>query len=152
MTEKKFTYRMVQPTDLTAGKVRVLVYGSLKRGKSNHHLLADETHVGCARVQIPGRMVCLGGFPGMIRQLDGPTYELKGEVYEVSSDALNGLDYLEGHPRFYRRDKYKTTSGVRVWVYTLPDAKSYDRYETVASGCWRPTEEEAEFWNGCRDE
>jgi gamma-glutamylcyclotransferase (GGCT)/AIG2-like uncharacterized protein YtfP len=148
MAEKtERTYEMATTAMLTPGRVRVFVYGSLKRGHGNHVVLSDAHYVGMGAVTLSGRMVDLGAFPGVIRQRDAAHYEVKGEIYEVDEDTLNALDYLEGHPRFYRRDKYKTANGIRVWMYTLPDAESYDRCEYVESGIWRADPGEDTFWS-----
>ena len=44
----------------------IFVYGTLKKGGSNHHLMAGQKFLGAART-IPGfRLYDLGGHPGMI--------------------------------------------------------------------------------------
>jgi len=142
---KKLTYERADPLALTPGRVRVFVYGTLKRGQSNHGLLINDKYIGADSITMKGRMVDLGAFPGVIRnQRDEAT--IRGEVYEVDDDTLNGLDYLEGHPTFYRRDKYKTDTGIRCWMYTLPDAESYDRCPSQEDALWSPTDDEREFW------
>ena len=43
------------------------------------------------------------------------------EVYSVDSEeAMNNLDSLEGHPRWYCRTKVRTLSGDTVEVYDMP--------------------------------
>jgi gamma-glutamylcyclotransferase (GGCT)/AIG2-like uncharacterized protein YtfP len=147
MTEaKKLTYERADPKALTPGRVRVFVYGTLKRGQSNHGLLINEQYIGADCITMNGRMIDLGAFPGVVRdQQDEGT--IRGEVYEVCEDTLNALDWLEGHPTFYRRDKYKTATGIRCWMYTLPDAASYDRCGAQEDSLWNPTDDEREFWN-----
>ncbi len=74
---------------------RVFVYGTLKRGGTNHPLLAKQTFEGEA-VSAPGfRMYELDGYPGLVRDEtdhDGVT----GEVWTVDSACLARLDELEG--------------------------------------------------------
>lgn len=82
----------------------VFVYGTLKRGCSNHHFLAEQRFVGEART-VPGfRLYNLGGYPGMVPHAtdrDGVT----GEIWEVDEACLRRLDALEGLAEgLYRRE------------------------------------------------
>ncbi len=116
---------------------RIFVYGTLKRGCSNHHWLAGQQFIGEARTQPAFRMHDLGGFPGMMRPAsDGLSIE--GEVWDVDPECLARLDVLEGiaigeyervpvHllPPFDR-------DSVQVYLWLLPvDGKS------DAGTCWR---------------
>lgn len=82
------------PTPSKPGKL-IFVYGTLKRGGSNHLYLRGQTFLGEART-VPGfRLYGLDGFPGMIAQpsdRDGVT----GEVWSVTAEALKHIDGLEG--------------------------------------------------------
>ena len=81
----------------------IFVYGTLKRGCSNHHFLSGQTFVGEART-VPGfRLYALGGFPGMVARADD-TDGVVGEVWSVDADALLRLDALESLDEgLYRR-------------------------------------------------
>tara|TARA_R110000744_G_scaffold161885_1_gene278462 strand:- start:758 stop:1159 length:402 start_codon:yes stop_codon:yes gene_type:complete len=83
---------------------KVFVYGTLKSGFSNNILLSQSTLLG----------------PGVTENLyamyeDGIPYvsksseqsQISGEVYMVDSQSLDNLDLLEGHPRWYKREKTK---------------------------------------------
>jgi gamma-glutamylcyclotransferase (GGCT)/AIG2-like uncharacterized protein YtfP len=88
---------------MNPGQTLLFVYGTLKRGGSNHHFLTDQKFVGEART-VPGfRLYELGGFPGMVAKpddLDGVT----GEIWAVDDEALVRLDALEGLDEgLYRR-------------------------------------------------
>ena len=73
----------------------VFVYGTLKKGGSNHHCLKDQKFLGAART-IPGfRLYDLGGHPGMI-PLPEDQAGVIGEVWEVDAASLAQLDVLEG--------------------------------------------------------
>ena len=73
----------------------IFVYGTLKKGGSNHHLLAGQKFLGAART-IPGfRLYDLGGHPGMI-PLPGDQAGVIGEVWEVDAASLAQLDVFEG--------------------------------------------------------
>jgi len=88
-----------------SGTSLVFVYGTLKRGGSNHHHLAGQTLVGSARTAPGFRLYEVGGYPGMIPQSldrDG----VQGEVWRVSAECLARLDELEGlSVGLYRRER-----------------------------------------------
>ena len=81
----------------------LFVYGTLKRGCSNHHHLAGQTFVGVARTAPGYRLVDLGGYPGIVASAvdrEG----VVGEVWSVDPVALQRLDAFEGVPAgLYRR-------------------------------------------------
>lgn len=96
----------------------VFVYGTLKKGHSNHPLLADSTFLGAGAV--PGELYDLGGIPGYIYKDVAAT--VKGEVYRMPwIGTLYDLDILEGEGYLYERIVVNATlnSGdkVDVWVY-----------------------------------
>lgn len=82
----------------------IFVYGTLKRGCSNHHFLSDQKFIGAARTAPGFRLYALGGFPGMIAQPDDRD-GVTGEVWSVDPAALVRLDGLEGLDEgMYRRE------------------------------------------------
>jgi gamma-glutamylaminecyclotransferase len=72
----------------------VFVYGTLKRGGSNHHYLAGQKFAGEARTPPGFRLFDLGEYPGMVAQGDDRT-GVSGEVWAVDADCLARLDVLE---------------------------------------------------------
>jgi gamma-glutamylcyclotransferase (GGCT)/AIG2-like uncharacterized protein YtfP len=82
----------------------LFVYGTLKRGCSNHRYLSDQTFVGEART-VPGfRLYDLGGYPGIVAQPDDREGVI-GEVWSVNDEGLHRLDAFEGvHEGLYRRE------------------------------------------------
>lgn len=82
---------------------QLFVYGTLKRGCSNHHHLAGQAFLGLARTRPGFRLFDLGGYPGILAHAadrDG----VVGEVWSVDDDALRRLDEFEGvHEGLYRR-------------------------------------------------
>ncbi|HEX2855471.1 MAG TPA: gamma-glutamylcyclotransferase family protein [Opitutaceae bacterium] len=81
----------------------MFVYGTLKRGGSNHHYLAGQKFIGEARTAPGFRLYDLGGYPGMIPRPDDRE-GVTGEVWSVDADALKHLDGLEGlEEGLYRR-------------------------------------------------
>lgn len=81
----------------------LFVYGTLKRGCSNHAHLAGQICVGPART-VPGfQLFDLGGFPGLY-PAPGDDGSVAGEVWSVDATALARLDAFEGvHEGLYRR-------------------------------------------------
>lgn len=71
----------------------VFVYGTLKRGGSNHGWIAQQQFVAEARTAPLFRLYDLGGYPGMVRVEDG--LSIQGEVWSVDEVGLIKLDVLE---------------------------------------------------------
>lgn len=82
----------------------VFVYGTLKRGCTNHCFLHDQKFVGHART-VPGyTLYDLGGFPGITPEA-ADANGVSGEVWSVGPDALLRLDAFEGvNEGLYRRE------------------------------------------------
>jgi len=80
--------------------MRVFVYGTLKKGINNHHLLATAQYVGEAYTVDTFKMRCVG-FPVITPSDDGlPVF---GEVYDVDEDTSKRLDQLEAEGHMYDR-------------------------------------------------
>lgn len=74
---------------------KVFVYGTLKRGGSNHGFLAGQQFLGEAST-VPGyTLYSLGDYPGMVRSND-PAQVVTGEAWGVDDACLAQLDKLEG--------------------------------------------------------
>lgn len=108
------------------------VYGSLLSGLGNHHVLEGAKFQGGVCLPLKVQMISLGSYPALVRG-DEQTRCIHGEVYEVDDEGLQRLDFLEGHPRFYRREQ--TAEG--FWVYILTDASTPDEPKVVKSCDWR---------------
>lgn len=73
----------------------VFVYGTLKRGGSNHLFLTGQRYLGEART-VPGfTLYSLGDYPGMVRAPGDPD-GVTGELWSVDDTCLAELDRLEG--------------------------------------------------------
>ncbi len=111
----------------------VFVYGTLLKGEPNHRLLADAALVGAALTEPVFYLVDLGPFPALVR---GGAGAVVGEVYEVDRPTLARLDLLEGHPRFYRRQRIALDDGSQVETYVLSPEQVAGR-PVIGSGNWR---------------
>lgn len=74
---------------------RVFVYGTLKRGGSNHSFLAAQSFLGAVRTAPGYILYSLGDYPGMVRH-PGDTAGVTGELWAVDDAGLKQLDLLEG--------------------------------------------------------
>jgi gamma-glutamylaminecyclotransferase len=89
--------------------MRVFVYGTLKRGCSNHHFLKGQQFIATGISAPEYALYDLGGYPGMVRTEDAPQ-AIEGEIWEVSAECLALLDELEA----IAEGEYE-----RVWLPTL---------------------------------
>lgn len=128
------------------GNPRVFVYGTLKRGHSNHGLLEGYNFLGRAYIEGPYRMSSIGAFPGVTDGHEGEARRIYGEVFVVDEEGLASLDLLEGHPDFYERKKVRTNveDYGNVWCYFFNGLYRSDK--DVPSGMWYPYDEELEAW------
>ena len=87
---------------------KIGVYGTLKKGEANHHILKNCEYLGdriLQNVAITDR----SGFPFAFKKKG---YRTRVEVYKVNQSTLETIDYLEGHPDWYKREKIDG-----IWVY-----------------------------------
>ncbi len=73
----------------------VFVYGTLKRGGSNHVFLRGQKFLGDARTAPGFTLYSLGDYPGMVRA-PGDLAGVTGELWSVDDACLDELDRLEG--------------------------------------------------------
>jgi len=98
----------------------VFVYGTLKRGFSNHHLLTSSKYIGDGKT-LNGSIIDLGAYPGFVHSKESTG--VHGELYEVTDEVFDDLDTLEGFPILYDRDMMdiRMDEDGRMeyaWVYT----------------------------------
>jgi gamma-glutamylaminecyclotransferase len=73
----------------------IFVYGTLKRGGSNHHFMAGGSFAGNAQTPAGFTLYEIAGYPGMVRE-EGDREGVRGEVWIVGEECLADLDVLEG--------------------------------------------------------
>nr|WP_036759162.1 gamma-glutamylcyclotransferase family protein [Photobacterium halotolerans] len=116
---------------LLAVHTRVFVYGSLRRGQSNHGLLCRAHYLGECRLA-GYAMYDLGPYPAAIQQ-PGSEGVLFGEVYDVDADTFRELDILEGLGEEYCREQVATPFGL-AWIYLY--LQPLDRALLIPQGDW----------------
>ena len=101
---------------------RVFVYGTLRRGGSNHFRMSGADFIAAGTVR--GRMYRIDWYPGVV--LNGEGDEILGEVYAVDASTLAELDCFEGlaagklEGDEYRRVRTMVRSGgesLEAWVW-----------------------------------
>jgi gamma-glutamylcyclotransferase (GGCT)/AIG2-like uncharacterized protein YtfP len=106
--------------------MKLFVYGTLKRGHTNHSLLNEARYL-CDASTDNNYTLFVGGLPCLVEAAGKGAV---GELYEIDEGTLYKLDRLEGHPRFYERKTitvYETDSGheVKAYAYIYPSEPPY---------------------------
>jgi gamma-glutamylaminecyclotransferase len=96
---------------------RVFVYGTLKRGHSNHALLETSRFLGEAATLQTYWMITTGVFPVVLDAVPAdfglPPLAIAGEIYHVDDATLAELDRLEREGRSYDRKVTDVSKGRR---------------------------------------
>jgi gamma-glutamylcyclotransferase (GGCT)/AIG2-like uncharacterized protein YtfP len=93
----------------------LFVYGDLRDGQAQHHLLEGSKFLGKAHTP-PGYLVIEStGRDAMIPQGSDP---VRGELYDVPPKVLSAIDTYEDP---YRRRPINLTNGIRADYYAAPD-------------------------------
>ena len=111
---------------------RIFVYGTLRRGGSNHHLLAGIDPERTLRTPPLFTLLDLGTYPGM---LGSGTTAVLGEVYRVDAAILRALDHLEEEGHRYHRRAIPLVDGSHAEAYLLDPRFAVGR-SAIASGDW----------------
>lgn len=120
-------------------KYKVAVYGSLRKGLSNHPLLESvkAEYLGRFDTNPIFSMYSLGGYPGLKA---GGSTSINMEVYEVDEKGLESVNQLEGYdPKstnndFYNRVTMSTPYGEAYTYIYVPNVRKED---FVDSGDWK---------------
>lgn len=110
----------------------IAVYGTLKKGCSNHQLLSDCKYIGNGVTPPKYDLVDLNYFPGLV---DGENI-VEVELYEVDNKDLLILDRLEGVPTLYTREKEDIYINnidnpiISAYIYKL-NHSLYKHYPTI---------------------
>jgi gamma-glutamylcyclotransferase (GGCT)/AIG2-like uncharacterized protein YtfP len=79
----------------------LFVYGTLKRGCSNHALLACQQFLREVRTPPHYRLYDCGPYPGMVQDAQGGV-AVRGEIWQIDEDAFARLDEFEDVRLFAR--------------------------------------------------
>lgn len=118
----------------------IAVYGTLKRGGSNEHVLEADNGIFVGAGTTKAKYTMFGGW-GFPRVIDSgrPLSNIHVEVYEV--DSMDNMDRLEGHPDFFCRKPTRVvlSSGkvVDVWMYFHPHIEESEHTPVQLDGNWR---------------
>jgi gamma-glutamylcyclotransferase (GGCT)/AIG2-like uncharacterized protein YtfP len=116
-----------------SNKRLIVTYGSLRNGHGNNRLLRDSELKSTEIINIPYRMVSLGGFPGLIPSAEN--HDIVVEIWEVNDYTYRSVEALEGWPSFYQKALVPTSLG-EVEVYVLESPRYQSGYDSVESGDW----------------
>jgi len=108
----------------------LFVYGSLKRGRANHHELGDAEFLAEARTAARFALRVIAGYPALVPGCRS----ILGELYRIPNSALTALDEFEGLT--YVRGEVELATGECALSYLsrVPDAgESYPGDEWQAS-------------------
>lgn len=114
---------------------KVFVYGTLKKGFSNHRVLNNSKFLGAAYTQEKFSLYCNGFFPYIVKERDS-NINVHGEVYGVDDKTLRSLDALEGYNQksttnLYDRQIHQVYLNnkdlMEVYIYVLDDKKWFER-------------------------
>ncbi|MBZ2167386.1 gamma-glutamylcyclotransferase [Marinobacter sp. F4216] len=113
----------------------VAVYGTLKRGFFNSHLLEDSAFIGEDTLRAL-TLFDLGAFPGALLH---PSAGVLVEVFSINEHTLRQLDILEAfvpeapESSLYLRQKLPTRHGL-AWTYIYNG--KVEPHQIIASGIW----------------
>jgi gamma-glutamylcyclotransferase (GGCT)/AIG2-like uncharacterized protein YtfP len=117
----------------------VFVYGTLRKGERNAHLLEKATRIA-ETCWTKGELYDTGnGYPAIKQSASSIVY---GEVYQVSNKELIELDYLEGYTEggvnnLYERveQEVNTEHGI-ITAFVYVSARDSLLKESIESGDW----------------
>src|SRR5438093_10862584 len=113
-------------------KTILFFYGSLKRGFSNHHRIADQEYLGEAVTEPSYRIIELGQYGGLIEDRTNGL-AVKGELWAVTPRCLAELDEFETGEGLWARLPVSIAGGRGVeayfWTGEVPEgARSGDAW------------------------
>ena len=123
---------------MTDHREHVFVYGTLRRGGSNHFRMAGSDLVTPGTVS--GKMYRISWYPGLVL---GPEGRVVGETYAVGEEQLRALDEFEGvsaeeegseSRRVKAPDTARDGSTTEAWVWEWIGL--VDETRVVGEGDW----------------
>jgi gamma-glutamylcyclotransferase (GGCT)/AIG2-like uncharacterized protein YtfP len=114
-------------------RIRLFVYGTLKRGGVGAARLAGAIFEGVATTATGFALYDLVEYPALVAMLEAGRVE--GEVYQVTLDQLAELDSYEGYPDLFHRELVPLADGSQAQAYLMP-ARAVAGRPRIASGVW----------------
>ena len=114
------------------------VYGTLKRGESNHRIIEAAYCIGLGYVN-GHKLVSYGNYPVMTPDDENPSRELPVELYAVTDAQLLAMDDLVVHPHYHERSKLTAMGapvGADPWVYVVPKDRVREDAPIIEGGAW----------------
>jgi len=125
---------------MSANREFVFVYGTLRRGGSNHFRMDGAEFITEGRIS--GKLYRISWYPGLV--LDAAGDDIVGEVYSVDLEMLGNLDAFEGvsagetEDSGYRRVRTTVTRAdgeiLSAWVWEWLGA--VDERQRLGHGDW----------------
>lgn len=118
----------------------VFVYGTLRRGGSNHFRMAGADFVSAGTVT--GRIYRVDWYPGLV--LDEAGDGIAGEIYQVAPAMLQELDRFEGAEYRRLQAKVRLPDGATVCAWLWEWLGPADENRRITSGDWLSPPQSAE--------
>ena len=110
----------------------LFVYGTLKKGHSNHRLIENASYIGEDKTRENYCMINLGHFPATLER--EKMSSIKGEMYLANGDLLQTLDKFEG--KWFYRKKVLFESGKSAYTYFISPETIKKKYPVIKNGNW----------------
>jgi gamma-glutamylcyclotransferase (GGCT)/AIG2-like uncharacterized protein YtfP len=81
---------------MQSAQKNVFVYGTLKRGGTNHSLLLGQRFVAIGHTRPVYKLYSLNAYPALIEVTAENGRSIEGEIWQVDPTCLARLDELEG--------------------------------------------------------
>ena len=108
----------------------IWVYGTLRRGESNHRLLRESAYLGQWWSPPNFYLIDLGEYPGII----SGQQSVLGEIYVADGPTMAKLDALEDVPHEYTREMMLTPWGEAFYYHYRMECSGL---AAIPSGDWR---------------
>lgn len=128
--------------DENTPEVYIAVYGTLRKGEGNHHLLKDSELIGTFESEPIYSMYTGGGFP--VLSENGKTsiiYEVYKVVDYLIMERLHNLEGCNGYiddqkNSWYTLKEIKTPLEHTCYIYIQNDIEKDDRLKLIVNGDW----------------
>jgi len=124
-------------------EVYLFVYGSLKKGFENDHILDKAKYISKATTVRKFTMYKAnnGAYPYLLKNKS--LYPIEGELYKIArKDLLKKIDIFEGSPDYYTRESIEVKSrsfntNKRAFTYFYVNKKDYRKKQPITK--WKKT-------------